>query len=167
MAIVIPPRYEYIPQVDAYKEEEWTWRGIVDPRHVGSCRPILGEYLYNYTFDCGTDGWGYDLNYPATITDNGDGSVHLKTESDFGSLVPREIPTEDSEWVCQVEIVNQVGNGKISFRQPDGLWHSTPTLGDGMHKSDPYVGIIREIHVGADGDDTYEADYKYISLRKV
>ena len=32
MAVVITPRYEYIPQARAYPKDEWTWRGIVDPK---------------------------------------------------------------------------------------------------------------------------------------
>lgn len=34
MAVEIPRRYEYIPQATAYPQEEWTWRGIVDPAIV-------------------------------------------------------------------------------------------------------------------------------------
>jgi len=130
------------------------------------CFKPVGEYLYNYTFDCGTLGWDFDPAYPATITDNGDGSLHLKADSPFGSLVPDKGTFDAADWVIEVEIVNQVGSGKISFRRPNGTWVSTPTLGDGVHQSNPFSGAIAEIHVGADGDDTYEADYLYISLKK-
>jgi hypothetical protein len=122
--------------------------------------------LYNWTFDCGLDGWGFEPLYPATLTDNGDGSVHLKTESNFGSLVPTDGTYPGDTYIIEVSIRNQVGNGKISFRRPNGTWVSTPTLGDGVHQSNVFTGQIREIHVGADGDNTYEADYEYISLKK-
>jgi hypothetical protein len=130
------------------------------------CPKPIGEYLSNHTFDCGTLGWDFDPAYTAEITDNGDGSVHLKTTSDFGSLVPDKLPTESAEWVCEVKFRNQVGNGKISFRKPNNVWVSTPTIGDGVHSA-TYNGIIKELHVGADGDNTYEADYEYISIKKV
>jgi len=130
------------------------------------CFKPIGEYLFNSSFECGLLGWDFDPAYPATITDNGDGSLHLKTASPFGSLVPDKETFDAAEWVIEVKFRNQVGNGKISFRRPNNTWVSTPTIGDGVHQSNPFSGAIAEIHVGADGDDTYEADYEYISLRK-
>ena len=132
-----------------------------------TCYRPRGEHLHNYSFECGTEGWSFDPAYPATITDNGDGSVHLKTDSSFGSLVPEDQTFDASDWVIEVKFRNQIGNGKISFRRPNNVWVSTPTIGDGVHTSNPFSGAIAEIHVGADGDPTYEADYEYISLRKV
>jgi len=129
------------------------------------CPRPPGELLYNWTFDCGVSGWGFDPAYPATLTDNGDGSVHLKTDSNFGSLVPTDGTYPGNTYIIEVSIRNQIGNGKISFRRPNGTWVSTPTLGDGVHQSDVFTGEVREIHVGADGDNTYEADYDYISLK--
>jgi hypothetical protein len=128
------------------------------------CKPS-GQYMMNYSFDYGTLGWGFDPKYTAIITDNGDGSVHLKTTSNFGSLVPNNIPKENASWIIELKLINQIGNGKISFRRPNGVWVSTPTIGDGIHTA-TYSGVIAEIHIGADGDDTYEADYMYISLRR-
>ena len=64
------------------------------------------EYLFNYSFDCGKLGWNYELIYPAVITDNGDGSLHLKTDSDFGSLVPNTIPHDNQSWIIEVSIRN-------------------------------------------------------------
>jgi hypothetical protein len=80
--------------------------------------------------------------------------------------VPTDGAHPNNTYIIEVSIRNQVGNGKISFRRPNGTWVSTPTLGDGVHQSDVFTGAIAEIHVGADGDDTYEADYDYISLKK-
>ena len=132
---------------------------------VGNCPAPDEELLYNWSFDCGLDSWGFDEAYPAILTDNGDGSVHLKTDSDFGSLVPHDGTYPANNYIVEVSLLNQVGNGKISFRRPNGTWVSTPTIGDGVHQSNPYSGEIVEIHVGADGDPTYEADYEYISLK--
>jgi len=129
------------------------------------CPRPSGELLYNWTFDCGMDGWGYASIYPATITDNGDGSLHLKTDSDWGSLVPDDGTYPGNSYIIEVSIRNQVGNGKISFRRPNGTWVSTPTVGDGIHQSNVFTGEISEIHVGADNDPSYEADYEYISLK--
>ena len=140
------------------------WDKIVKPSV--KCDKPDGEFLDNWSFDCGAWYWGFDSAYPATITDNGDGSLHLKTNSNFGSLVPHNQTFEAADWVIEVKFRNQVGNGKISFRRPNGTWVSTPTIGDGVHQSNPFSGAIAEIHVGADGDDTYEADYEYISLKR-
>jgi len=130
-----------------------------------NCPKPIGEYLLNHSFDCGILGWWFEPVYPAIITDNGDGSLHLKTDSNFGSLVPNTLPTESADWICEVKFRNQIGNGKISFRRPNNVWVSTPTIGDGIHSA-TYTGVIKELHVGADGDPTYEADYEYISIRK-
>ena len=164
MADIIIPSHPY--QSDTYPEEEWGWRGIIDPT-LTRCGSPRDELLFNYSFDCGVIGWGFEPLYPAIITDNGDGSLHLKTESNFGSLVPEKGTYPNGTYVIEVKFRNQVGNGKISFRRPNGTWVSTPTVGDGVHQSDTFTGIISEIHVGADGDNTYEADYEYISLKKV
>jgi len=130
-----------------------------------NCPKPVGEYLLNHSFDCGTLGWGFDPNYPATITDNGDGSVHLSVQSEWGSLVPNDPPSDSADWICEIEIANQSGTGKISFRRPNGTWENTVTNSNGVHTA-TYSGIISELHVGADTDENYEADYLYISLRK-
>ena len=137
-------------------------------KNIGSikgCNQPNGEFLTNWSFECGTMGWGFDPAYPAIITDNGDGSLHLKTDSNFGSLVPNDQIYPAADWIIEVKFRNQIGNGKISFRRPNNSWVSTPTIGDGVHQSNPFSGAIAEIHVGADGDSTYEADYEYISLK--
>ena len=130
-----------------------------------TCYPSGDEYLYNFSFECGVSGWDNAPIYPATITDNGDGSLHLKTDSNWGSLVPNKGTYPANDWIIEVKFRNQIGNGKISFRRPNGTWVSTPTIGDGVHQSAVFSGEIREIHVGADDDITYEADYEYISLK--
>jgi len=140
--------------------------GLLDNMGAGdSCFPVGGELLYNHSFDCGISGWSFADVYPAIITDNGDGSLHLKTDSDWGSLVPSRQSYPDNSYIIEVKFRNQVGNGKISFRRPNNTWVSTPTIGDGVHQSAVFNGAIKEIHVGADSDSTYEADYEYISLR--
>jgi len=132
---------------------------------MNSCPRPNGELLDNWTFDCGTRNWSFAPVYPATITDNGDGSLHLKTDSDWGSLVPVHQTYPDNSYIIEVKFRNQVGNGKISFRRPNNSWVSTPTIGDGVHQSAVFNGAIKEIHVGADSDPSYEADYEYISLK--
>jgi len=132
---------------------------------VDECRGTNGELLYNYSFDCGIKGWGFDPSYPATITDNGDGSLHLKTNSNFGSLVPNKDDFGNSNYILECEVKNIIGNGKMSIRDSGGAWHNFSFTTNGIHTFF-YDGDIREIHCGADGDTTYEADYEYISLRK-
>jgi hypothetical protein len=128
--------------------------------------PDSGEFIPNWSFDCGLYKWGFDPTYPAILTDNGDGSVHLKTDSNFGSLVPDDDTFPNGDWVLECKVRNVVGNGKLSIRRPNGTWvTNTLYTTDGTYHSN-YSGIIAEIHVGADGDPTFEADYDYISLRK-
>ena len=132
-----------------------------------NCNPSGGEYLYNWTFDCGTDGWGHAATYPATITDNGDGSLHLKADSNYGSLVPNKQAFEDADWILECKVRNVAGNGKLSLRRPNNAWVNSPIYStDGVY-SLSFSGAIKEIHVGAANDAAYEADYEYISLKKV
>jgi len=130
------------------------------------CRPVGGEYLYNFTFDCGVDGWSFDPAYPADITDNGDGSVHLQTQSNFGSLVPNDDVFPSASWVLKCKVRNVNGTGKMSIRLPNGTWvNSAEYTADGEYTMH-YTGAISEIHVGASSDPNYSADYEYISLRQ-
>ena len=134
------------------------------------CAPKNGELIYNFSFDCGLKRWGFDSNYPATITDNGDGSVHLKANSNFGSLVPQKFNGSTSipwdTYIVECEIENIVGIGKMSVRRVNDAWFNSPDITtNGVHTFE-YTGNIKEIHVGANGDPNFEADYKYISLRK-
>jgi hypothetical protein len=47
--------------------------------NMKNCDKPSGQLLDNFEFDCGKTGWYYHPSYPAVITDNGDGSVHLKS----------------------------------------------------------------------------------------
>ena len=130
------------------------------------CPQPPGEFLYNWTFDCGDLKWGFDSNYPAIITDNGDGSLHLQSTSNFGSLVPEIGVFPSDNYIISCKIRNISGTGKMSIRRTNNSWHNSPDITtDGIHSYE-YSGDIKEIHVGAQADDTYEADYEYISLRK-
>jgi hypothetical protein len=129
--------------------------------------PDSGEFLANWSFNCGTYGWGFSPAYPATITDNGDGSLHLVTNSNYGSLVPNNQAFEDASWVLKCKVRNVSGTGKMSLRRPNNVWvNSDPYTADGEY-SMTFTGAIKEIHVGAFNDAAYTADYDYISLRKV
>ena len=77
-----------------------------------SCPKPAGELLYNWSFDCGTSGWHFDPNYPAIITDNGDGSIHIVANSNYGSVVPNKQIFPIDEYVLEIEVANVVGNGK-------------------------------------------------------
>jgi hypothetical protein len=128
--------------------------------------PSSGEHLPNWSFDCGIYGWGFAPAYPATITDNGDGSLHLKTDSNYGSLVPDATTYPPADWVLKCKVRNIVGTGKLSIRRPDNTW-----VNSGFYTADGeyalhYSGEIKEIHVGAANDVTFEADYDFISLRE-
>ena len=130
------------------------------------CSKPEGELLENWTFECGAAYWGFDPTYPATITDNGDGSLHLKSNSKFGSLVPildGAFPSDT--YIVECKVRNVVGTGKMSLRKINNSWTNSPDITtDGVHTFE-YTGNIKEIHVGANGDSNFEADYDYISLR--
>jgi hypothetical protein len=57
--------------------------------------------------------------------------------------------------------------GKISIQKPNDTWDTVEfgSMDDGVY-TNTYSGTIKEIHVGANGDDTFEADFDYISLTK-
>jgi hypothetical protein len=129
--------------------------------------PDSGEFLINWDFNCGKYGWGHSPAYPATITDNGDGSLHLKADSNYGSLVPHSQTFDSANWLLECKVRNIAGNGKLSLRRPNNVWINSPIYTtDGVY-SLAFSGAIKEIHVGAANDATYEADYDYISLKKV
>jgi len=64
MAINIPPRYDLIQQAVAYPEEEWTWRGIVNPGiwdpnwSAYTCLTATGTDGTYYLYDSNTTGMG-------------------------------------------------------------------------------------------------------------
>ena len=130
------------------------------------CPHAQWEILYNASFDCGLDGWGFDPTYPATISDNGDGSVHLKADSSFGSLVPfLPVSLPWQTYIIECKVRNVVGTGKMSLRRINNTWYNSPDITtDGVHTFE-YTGNIKEIHVGANSDPNFEADYDYISLK--
>jgi len=109
--------------------------------------------------------WGHDAKYPATVTDNGDGSIHLKSDSDFGSVVPARALFPRKKWIIKCEVENIVGNGKISYRNQAGVWFNNQFTTDGVHEF-AFENTIKEIHIGADSDPTFECDFKFISLRE-
>jgi hypothetical protein len=137
---------------------------------VAGCPPVYPSMLENEEFGCGTMGWTYNPQYPSEITDNGDGSIHLKANTTFGSVSPVNVPTEDASYHIEVSVRNQVGAspGKISFQRPNGSWHTVEfsSMDDGVYTSD-YAGVIRRIDIGANNDTSFECDFDYIKLTKV
>jgi hypothetical protein len=129
-----------------------------------------GEYLMNSQFDCGTFMWTHNPQYNATLTDNGDGSIHLLANTQFGSVVPARIPTEDANWVIEVKVRNQTGTkgGKISIQRPNNRWDTVVfgSVADGIYRNE-YSGVIKTIDIGANNEVGFEMDVDYYSLRKV
>jgi hypothetical protein len=129
------------------------------------CPKPQDELLNNWTFDCGVRSWHFDPNYPATITDNGDGSVHLVTNSNYGSVVPDKqiFPTET--YVLEIEVANVVGNGKMSIRNQANQWHNLEYFtADGIYTVE-YTGNIKDIHCGASNDTNFSCDFLSYSLK--
>ena len=123
------------------------------------------QLLDNASFDCGTLRWSSDASYPATITSNGDGSVHLTADTLYGSLMPDKNQHPDGSYNITVQVSGIVGTGKVSVRDASGTWHST-ALVDGENIV-PYTGVIDNINVGADNDATFEADFQFLGLEAV
>jgi hypothetical protein len=134
-----------------------------------TCYKPDGEYLYNHTFECGTKGWGHNADYDATITDNGDGSVHLFSDTQYGSLCPKTLPTDDANWMLEVKVKNQTGTkgGKLSIQKPNNQWDTVEfgSADDGVYQN-TYSGVIKSIDVGANNETGFEMDVEYYSLRK-
>jgi hypothetical protein len=158
--IIMPP---FTPQDVQYPEEEWTWRGIVDPT-IFSCGSPRGELLFNYSFKCGLNGWGFDPAFPATVTDNGDGSIHLLANDRYGSVVPNKQNFATATYVLTIEVANVVGNGKMSVRNTSNQWFNLETFNTAGTYSVEYTGDIKNIHCGADNNAGFECDFLSYSL---
>jgi hypothetical protein len=143
-----------------------------DPSLTVDCPKPPGEIFYNNEFDCGTDGWTFNPNYNAEITDNGDGTVHLKALSKYGSIVPKYYPKESGTWIIEVSVKNQSSAngkwGKISIRNPQNQWDTVEfgSMDDGIYTNE-YSGVIADINIGANNDTSYECDFEYISMKVV
>jgi hypothetical protein len=134
------------------------------------CERPAGEYMYNHSFDCGVAGWTHNPQYNATLTDNGDGTIHLRADTNYGSVCPVVIPTEDTEWILEVKVRNQTGTkgGKLSIQRPNNQWDTVEfgSTADGVYQN-TYTGSIKSIDVGASNEAGFEMDLEYLSLRKV
>ena len=124
-----------------------------------------GEFLENWSFDCGLNYWVSDPNYEAILTDNEDGSIHIKAISQWGSVTPINTPFEAGDYTVRIGMANIVGNGKFSYRV-NGTWHTHSPLVNGENIfSFTANDTITDFVVGADDDTSFEADPQYISLR--
>jgi hypothetical protein len=133
---------------------------------IKECEGDEGELLINPSFKCGLTGWTHNPSYPATLTDNGDGSIHLKSESQYGSVVPVFDEFPNATYTIRIKVSNVSGNGKISYRRGNNQWVTVVTYTeDGTYEA-TFTDDIIEINVGANNDDTFEADYEYISLKQ-
>jgi hypothetical protein len=136
--------------------------------------PIPDEQIFlNPNFEEGTSNWVNDPTYPATITDNGDGSIHLKSDSEYGSITPQQLegnPLVSGHYLLKASVINQTGvrRGKLSIRDTGNNWYNEyfDSMDDGVYEHD-YTGNIKEIHIGADNDSTFECDFLWVSLIKL
>ena len=163
----MPP---WTPSYIRYPQEEWTWRGIVNPSLLETtCLASGTQILDNSAFNCGVDGWGSNEEfYPATITDNGNGSVHLRSDTDYGSIIPLQVlngPLPVGDYELTIIVGNITGASKASIRNTGGTWASV-TIVDGTNVI-PYTGDIDTINVGADNDAAHEADYYFYGLKEI
>ena len=150
-------------------------RRLTDAEHeeitlnMMKCTKPEGQYLDNWTFDCGILGWTHNPSYPATITDNGDGSIHLAADTNYGSVSPYKVPTDDTEWILEVKVKNQTGTkgGKLSIQRPNNQWDTVyfGSIADGVYQN-TYTGVIKRIDVGANNEVGFEMDLEYLSLRR-
>jgi hypothetical protein len=132
-----------------------------------SCPSPDGELLFNWTFDCGVSGWHFDPNFPAVITDNDDGSIHLRATTRYGSVVPDKQRFPVDTYVLTIEVANVSGNGKMSIRNQANQWFNLETFNaDGTYTVE-YTGNIKDIHCGADNNTGFECDFLSYSLKKV
>ena len=124
------------------------------------------ELLEDYQFDCGLEYFGFDPGYPAELTSVVPGEIHLQSSSAYGSLVPDLLPNtnDGKEYICRVKVKNIVGDGKLSA-SVDGTWQSVLfDAGDGIYET-TFTGDLGSIQTGANADDTFNADFEFLSLR--
>ena len=133
---------------------------------IDKCFQTAGELLYNYSFDCGVKGWHFDPNYTAVITDNGNGSIHLRTTSNYGSVVPDNQNYPHDTYVLTIDVANVVGGGKMSIRNTANTWFNLETFNADGTYSVEYSGDIKDIHCGADNDTSFQCDFLKYSLMK-
>ena len=134
---------------------------------AGSSGPLncdaRGTQLFdNSSFNCGVENWTSDPTYPATITDNGDGSIHLQSDTEYGSIIPTRDTHPDESYDITIAVRNVTGAGKVSIRDGGGTWHSQ-TLVDGTNTY-PYVGVVDTVNIGADNDVTFECDFDFVGM---
>jgi hypothetical protein len=123
------------------------------------------ELLYNYEFDCGLRSWHFDSKFPAILTDNDDGSIHIKATSNYGSVVPDKQRFPYAKYILEIEVVNVVGNGKMSIRNTANTWFNIQYFNaDGIYAAE-YTGNIKDIHCGASNDATFQCDFLRYSLK--
>jgi len=128
------------------------------------CAPVNGELLYNYTFDCGLKGWHFDPNFEAVLTDNGNGSIHIDAIDRYGSVVPNRQVFPGAYHTLKIDVLNVVGNGKISIRKENNQWVTLLEFTtDGVHEVE-YIGAIRDINCGANDDTSFACDFLSYSL---
>jgi hypothetical protein len=134
---------------------------------IGGCPKPDGQLLYNWDFRCGRAGWAYRKAYDTEITANSDWSIHFKAKSIYSSLVPvhDEIFPADT-YIYEFEAKNVSGNGRVVIQDSTDQWHTLLTYTtDGYYKVE-YTGDIKQLVTGANNDDTFEADYYFVSLRR-
>jgi len=129
------------------------------------CPTPPGEFLLNWSFDCGLSRWQDDPSYPADITDNGDGSIHISAIDQWGSLQPKAHTFPAGDYTVRIGVSSISGNGKFSYRVGT-TWHthSPLVLGENIF-SFTASGKINNFVVGADADTSFECDVMYVSLR--
>ena len=92
------------------------------------------------------------------------------SDTNYGSVCPTKIPTEDANWILEVKVRNQTGTkgGKLSIQRPNNQWDTVEfgSTADGVYQN-TYSGVIKRIDVGANGETGFEMDVEYYSLRKV
>jgi hypothetical protein len=125
------------------------------------------EMLRDYQFDCGLEHFGFDPAYPATLTTPVDGEIHIKSNSNYGSIVPKWVPnTNDGrEYIVRVKVKNISGDGKLSLRV-NNSWKNPVVFNgvDGIYEQ-TFTGTLNTINTGANYDPSFEADFEFLSLR--
>ena len=134
------------------------------------CHKPEDELLRNPSFDCGLAYWGYHPTFPAELTNNNNGSIHIKALNNYSSLEPIDTITGNGfpsgEYILKVEVANIVGNGKVSFKTND--WSGNFPLANGTNiiAFDSNGRDITRLAIGANNDVTFEADILSVSLKK-
>ena len=129
-------------------ESENAWQVFWDRIQLTACDKPAGEYLDNYTFDCGSAGWT-PVN---TVSSYSSGNVDVRRDvrrDGSGSRVEQTVYLEAGDYEIETEVISTSGSGFVFMNPPGESGNNYPLdfLAPGVH--------TETVTVTASGDYTF------------